>query len=78
MVGVLGTGPNLSLNPKCLLNCTPERHVDLGVEEDEEGEGDDAEADEPEPVEVDRVVDVPPQLRRQDDRVALRICKMNH
>ena len=54
----------------------PERHVDLGVEEDEEGEGDDAEADEPEPVEVDRVVDVPPQLRRQNDRVSLRICNI--
>ena len=55
-----------------------QRDVDFGIEEDEEGERDNAEADEPEPVEVDRVVDVPSQLRRQKDRISMLVCNVEN
>ncbi len=50
----------------------PERHVDLGVEEDEHGEGDDPDGQEAEPVEVDGVERVQPQLGRAQRRQIVR------
>ena len=54
-----------------------QRHVYFGVEEHEQRERDDAKADEPEPVEVDRVVDVPPQFRRQKNRISFFVWKFS-
>ena len=53
-----------------------QRHVYFGVEEDEQRERDDAEADKTEPVEVDRVINVPPQFRRKQNRITFFICNI--